>query len=223
MHKVLLTKELNKEQEALAYDYGLDVVEHPFIKVTLEYDTVEPPHADVWILTSSNAARYLSANLADIPRELYPEKVVCIGPATAEHIKNIGRAIEMPSYGTAENVVDLVKSLGARSAVFFSGNLRSNTIPEGLQDELDFTELQVYQTELLDEKLGMSQFEAVAFFSPSGVRGFAQSNELTNQKVIAVGTVTKQAVRDVLGVRAGIPASPSVEDVLFAIKEDLGI
>jgi len=222
MHKVLITKELSKEQEAIAHDYGLEVVQTPFIKVTLEYDTVQLPKADVWIVTSSNAARYLAVHFDSMQRDLHADKIIAIGESTANHLNHLGIPIEMPNYGTAENVVDLVKRLKPNSAVFFSGNLRSNVIPQGLQDELDFYEFQVYQTELLDVDLDMSQFSALAFFSPSGVKGFAQSNHVDGQKVVAVGTTTKQAVQDHLGVRARIAASPNVEDVLFALKEDLG-
>lgn len=221
MHKVLMTKELSKEQKAIAHDYGLEVVEQPFIKITFEYDTVRIPKADAWIVTSSNAARYISSHASELNRENYPDLIVSIGNATSEHIDHLGIPVIQPDYGTAENVVELVKTKGIRSAVFFSGNLRSNVIPNGLKDVLDLTEIRVYTTEILDQKMNMDEFDAVAFFSPSGVRGFAQSNSITNQKVIAIGTTTKKAVQEELGVRAGIPGSTSVEDVLFAIKEDL--
>lgn len=221
MHKVLITKELSKEQRAIAHDYQLDVIEQPFIKVTFTYDTVHIPTADAWILTSANAARYISSHAAEINKDNYPKIIFSIGAATSEHIDHLGIPIEEPDYGTAENVVDLVKSKGLQSAVFFSGNLRGDTIVDGLQDGLQLTEIQVYETELVDKKIDMEPIEAVAFFSPSGVRGFAKSNAITNQKVIAIGTTTKKEVQKLLGVRAGIPGSTSVEDVLFAIKEDL--
>ena len=221
MHKVLITKELTKKQRAIAHDYHLDPIEQSFIKITFSYDAVRIPKVDAWILTSANAARYINTNFSEFSTDHLPKQIVSIGDATSQHIDHLGIPILQPNYGTAENVVELVKQKGIQSAVFFSGNLRGNTIPDGLAKELDFTEIQVYKTELIDQKLPMDTIKGVAFFSPSGVRGFAQSNSITNQTVIAIGTTTKQEVKQVLGVEAGIPGSTSVEDVLFALKQDL--
>lgn len=221
MHNVLITKELTNKQRALANDYGLNVTELPFIKVTFEYDTVEIPFAEAWIVTSSNGAKYIDSHFDDFPVEKRPKVIFAIGPSTAEHIKNLNIPIKMPDYGTAENLADLLLKSDVRSAVLFAGNLRRDVLANQLSEEIDFTEVIVYHTELLDHKLDMTEFDGIAFFSPSGVRAFATSNQIDQHKVIAIGTVTKQAVRDHLGVRGGIPASPKVEDVLFALKEDL--
>ena len=221
MHKVLLTKKLTKEQEALAYEYGLDPVVQNFIKVTLEYDTIIPPKAETWIFTSSNASKYISAHAPDIPKDAWPNQIVSIGESTASHIKHLGIPIYVADYGSADRVVDKVKELKSKSAVFFSGNLRRNVIPEALKDEIDFYEFQVYQTELIDVPLDLSEIEGIAFFSPSSVKAFAMSNTIGNQKLVAMGTTTKQAVMDTFGKRPGIAASPKIEDVLFALKDEL--
>lgn len=218
MHKVLITKELSNRDEATAVDYGLDVVEQPFIKIIFEYDAVEVPPAEAWIVTSANASKYIDAHYEEFVNK--PKVIYAIGESTAQPLQNLPINIKMPSYGLADNVKDLVLKDDIQSAVFFSGNLRGDVIPS-LAEEIDLVERVVYKTELLDIPLNMDEFEGVAFFSPSGVKAFAQSNKITNQKVVAIGTTTKQAVRDILGVEAGIPATTKVEDVLFALKEDI--
>ncbi len=221
MHKVLLTKKITKEQEALAHDYGLDPLVQNFIKVTLEYETIVPPKAETWIFTSSNASKYISAHAPDIPKDVWPNQIVAIGKSTGSHLTHLGLPIHVPDYGSADQVVELVKQLKSKSAVFFSGNLRRNVIPEGLKDRIEFYEFQVYQTELVDVPLDLSEVEGIAFFSPSGVKAFAISNQVSNQKLVAMGTTTKQAVMNEFGIRPGISATPRVEDVLFALKEEL--
>lgn len=223
MRNVLITKELNNKQRALASDYGLKVTELPFIKIKFEYDTVDIPFAEAWIVTSANGAKYIDSHFDEFPKEKRPKVIFAIGESTAEHIKNLNIPIEMPNYGTAENVAELVLKSGVESAVLFTGNLRRNVLPNALKDKIEFTEFFVYETELLNHQLDMEEFDGIAFFSPSGVRAFIQSNQINNHKVIAIGTVTRQAVQEHLGVRAGIPATPKVEDVLFALKEDLSL
>lgn len=222
MHKVLLTKKLNKEQESLAYEYGLDPVVQNFIKVTLEYETIIPPKAETWIFTSSNASKYISAHAPDIPKDAWPNQIVTIGEGTASHLRHLGLPIHVADFGSADKVVEKVKELKSKSAVFFSGNLRRNVIPDALKEEIEFYEFQVYQTELIDVPLDLSGILAIAFFSPSGVKAFALSNTVGNQKLVAMGSTTKKAVLDEFGLRAGIAASPKIEDVLFALKEELG-
>lgn len=221
MHNVLITKELNNKQRALASDYDLKITELPFIKIKFEYDTVDIPFAEAWIVTSVNGAKYIDSHFDEFPKEKRPKIIFAIGESTAEHIKNLNIPIEMPKYGTAKNVAELVLASGIQSVVLFTGNLRSDVLPSALKNELEFTEFFVYETELLNHKIEMANFEGIAFFSPSGVKAFAQTNQIDNQKIIAIGTVTRQAVQKHLGVRAGIPATPKVEDVLFALKEDL--
>lgn len=223
MHNVLITKELNNKQRALASDYGLKVTELPFIKIKFEYDTVEVPFAEAWIVTSVNGAKYIDAHFDDFPKEKLPKVIFAIGESTAERIKNLNIPIEMPKYGTAENVAELVLASGVQSAVLFTGNLRRNILPDTLKDEIEFTEFFVYETELLNHQLDMEDFDGIAFFSPSGVKAFTQANQINGHKIIAIGTVTRQAVQEHLNVRAGIPATPKVEDVLFALKEDLNL
>jgi len=221
MHKVLITKKLTKEQEAIAHDYGLEPIVQNFIKVTLEYDTIVPPKVETWIFTSSNASKYISAHAPDIPKDLWPNQIVAIGKGTASHISHLGLPVHIPDYGSAISVVEQVKELNTNSAVFFSGNLRRNVIPDALEETMDFHEFQVYQTELIDVPVDLTGVEAIAFFSPSGVKAFAISNTIKNQKLVAMGSTTKQAVIDAFGIRPGISATPKVEDVLFALKEEV--
>ncbi len=221
MHKVLITKKLNRSQQALALDYNLDVVEESFVKITYEYDTIVPPKAEAWILTSSNAANYISSHFEEFPASVLPQTIYCIGSSTAQPINHLGIAIKMPSYATADNLADLVLEDAVQTAIFFSGNLRKDTIMNRLSSLITCTEIQVYQTELLEKTVDLSDMEAVAFFSPSGVQAFSKQNSITTQKVVAIGSATKQAVREYLQVEAGIATHASVEDVLFALKDEL--
>ncbi len=221
MQKVLVTKRLNPDQEALAVDYGLQVIEDVFIKVIYEYDTIIPKPAQAWIVTSAHAANYLAVHFEDFPETVLPQTIFAVGKSTAEEIGHLGIPIQSPDYATADNLAELILKENIQSAVFFKGNLSKDVIPNRLQGQVDLQQIQVYETELLPHKVDLDQIQGVAFFSPSAVQAFAQDNRITDQIVVAIGSTTRQAVRDFLGVSAGIPAHASVEDVLFALKEDL--
>ncbi len=84
---------------------------------------------------------------------------------------NGDKVIKMTEY--ASELADyLVKNHKNDSFHFFCGNIRSDEIPSKLKENnIPFEEIEVYKTTLNPKKFE-SQFDAVLFFSPSGVRVF---------------------------------------------------
>ena len=87
-------------------------------------------------------------------------------------------------------VIDLVKNHKNDSFQFFCGNIRSDEIPSKLKENnINFKEAEVYKTTLNPKKFER-QFDAVLFFSPSGVRSFVSENKINNSKAICIGNTT---------------------------------
>ena len=84
----------------------------------------------------------------------------------------------------------LAKNYKNDSFQFFCGNIRSDEIPSKLiENDIIFEEIEVYKTTLNPKKFER-QFDAVLFFSPSGVRSFVSENKMNNSKAICIGTTT---------------------------------
>lgn len=218
MHKVLITKSLTNKQRAIAHDYQLEVDEVPFIKTTYNYECPIVKPAQAWVVSSIHAAKFIATHYDEF--DYFPEVIYAIGASTASHLDHLQIKIKTPSYASALRLVQLIEKDSIQSAIFFCGNLRKDSIPNALR-ELDYQEIQVYKTDFLTPKINMNNYKGVAFFSPSGVQAFSKFNTIKDQVVVAIGTTTKQAVQEFLDTKARIPAAATVEDVLFALKQDV--
>ena len=82
----------------------------------------------------------------------------------------------------------------AFSFTFFCGNLRRDVLPDFFKEnKIKFEEIQVYQNKLTPHKI-TEPFDAVLFFSPSGVMSFLEENQLGNQVCFCIGTTTAEAL-----------------------------
>ena len=72
---------------------------------------------------------------------------------------------------------------------FFCGNLRRDELPTALKAaDIPFEELVVYTTEELKKTVQAEQYDAICFFSPSGVKSFASANSFPpHVHYIAIG------------------------------------
>ena len=83
---------------------------------------------------------------------------------------------------------------------FFCGNIRSDEIPSKLKENnIAFEEIEVYKTTLNPKKFER-QFDAILFFSPSGVRSYCEErSNLTNDEAtfVCIGTTTASEAKKI--------------------------
>ncbi len=211
MPQVLATKKLKEEQRSLLLNAGISVVEYNAIKI--EFIPFEVPATiENAIFTSQNAVN------AVMDFELGVRSCFCVGEKTKELlIENGFSEIKMTEY--ASELADyLVKNHKNETFHFFCGNIRSDEIPSKLKENnIVFEEIEVYKTTLIPKKFER-EFDAVLFFSPSGVRSFFSENNIAIGKAICIGKTTaseaKKYTENVL-----IANSTTVESVIAkAIK-----
>ena len=163
MKSVLSTKKLSPSQRELLINAGVSLVEYNAIKIEfVPFEVSE--NIDNAIFTSQNAVKaVMSYGLGD--RSCFCEYASELGDYLAKNYKN-------------------------DSFQFFCGNIRSDEIPSKLiENDIIFEEIEVYKTTLNPKKFER-QFDAVLFFSPSGVRSFVSENKMNNSKAICIGTTT---------------------------------
>ena len=75
----------------------------------------------------------------------------------------------------------------------------------------------LYNTKILYPEIH-EKYEAVFFFSPSGVRSFAKFNSLENLKIFSIGQTTEKELRKFTQNKIFTSKESNLEDLLTIIK-----
>ena len=183
MPTVLSTKKLTEKQKELLQNAGVSLVEYNAIHIDFVSFKV-PSIIENAIFTSQNAVKAIQDSRTKI------QDCFCVGKKTKLLLQESGlNVIKMTEY--ASELADyLVKNHKNDSFHFFCGNIRSDEIPSKLKENnITFEEIEVYKTTLNPKKFER-QFDAVLFFSPSGVRSFVSENKINTSEAICIGTTT---------------------------------
>lgn len=183
MNAILSTKRLKENQRALLLNAGVSLVEYDAIKIDFVPFEV-PAIIENAIFTSQNGVN------AVMSYELGVMNCFCVGENTKSLLEQRGfNVIKMTEY--ASELADyLVKNHKNKCFHFFCGNIRSEEIPSKLKEnKIAFKEIEVYKTTLNPKKFER-QFDAILFFSPSGVRSYCEKNKIDKCTAFCIGTTT---------------------------------
>lgn len=206
MKSVLSTKKLSLSQTELLLNAGLSLVQYDAIKI--EFLPFEVPlEVKNAIITSQNAVRSI------LNSEFKIQNCFCVGQKTKALLEENGfRVIQMAEYA-AELADYLVKNHQNDSFHFFCGNIRSDEIPARLKENnIALREIEVYKTTLNPKKFER-QFDAILFFSPSGVKSFVAENTLGRSLTVCIGTTTASEAKKHTE-KVAIANATSVESVI---------
>ncbi|WGF93667.1 uroporphyrinogen-III synthase [Aequorivita marisscotiae] len=191
MKSVLSTKKLSLSQRELLLNASVSLVEYNAIKIQFEVFEI-PPKIKNAIFTSQNGVHSFFEN----NRSSEIKNCFCVGEKTKLLLEKNGlKVIKMTEYA-ADLASYLVENHKDDTFHFFCGNIRSEEIPSKLKENnVSFQEIVAYKTTLNPIKINR-QFNAVLFFSPSGVRSFFLENKLTNGTAVCIGTTTASEARE---------------------------
>ncbi|MCD2424698.1 uroporphyrinogen-III synthase [Niabella pedocola] len=171
------------------------------------------------IFTSANAVKAVAAALTDRP--LWT--VFCIEAATRKKVQELFPGTKIRA--SAPNGAQLVKQIIEQApdqVVFFCGNLRLNTIPDGLkQHAIPCREKVVYETIKTPVAINR-QYDGILFYSPSGVESFFSLNEISPAtKAFSIGPSTTAALKKYTSnIEEAI--QPDVEQMIGMIANSRG-
>lgn len=191
---ILSTKKLLVNQRSLLVNSGISFVEFDAIKI--EFTNFEAPETiENAIITSQNAVLSIQ-NKYPKNKGISIQNCFCVGEKTKLLLEDFGyNVVKMTEY--ASELSDyLVKNHQNDSFHFFCGNIRSDEIPLKLKENnIPFEEIVVYKTTLNPKKFER-EFDAIMFFSPSGVRSYFEVNNSADQTVsVCIGTTTASEAR----------------------------
>ncbi|MGY5353226.1 uroporphyrinogen-III synthase [Wenyingzhuangia sp. IMCC45533] len=219
--KILSTKKLTETQLNLLQ--GFEVDEVPMIKISYGSNF----KVDEWV---SNAI-FTSANSVKSVFEIHQnntdwfDRVYCVGNKTQYLLEKQGLKVDF----VANNGVELAEFLAhhfsskaeeLKQVNWFCGNLRNEELPTILAENgIMVTKYLVYQTELISRKLE-KKYDAILFYSPSGIKSYIKENKVTEVPVICIGVTTAtEAINHFKNVF--IAEDTSVESVIKKAMEVL--
>lgn len=185
--KLLSTKKLSTEYREKLLTAGFYVEEKEFISILSQPVNFIPSDQNI-ILTSLNALRSL---LHQFPKEDFEKcSFFVVGNQTQAELLSLGLAVaEIESY--SEQLANkIVSNHLASRFVYFSGNLRRDTLPKLLiENGIVVEEQTTYQTVLNPVKINQ-KFDGILFFSPSGVSSFLTNIALGDEICFCIGNTT---------------------------------
>ena len=191
MQTILSTKKLTPSQKNLILGAGFSVVEYDAIKIeALEFEI--PQHLENLIFTSKNGV-YAFSDRNRISSE--KTNCFCVGSKTEALLIKKGFNVIKTAQNAQELAAHITKEHKNEHFSFFCGTNRRDELPQLLNEKkVSLEEIEVYNT-VLNEKSFQQKFDAILFFSPSGVQSFTAQNSLKNTLAVCIGSTTASEVK----------------------------
>lgn len=197
-----------------------EIDEIPFIEIqnidSLELkqkiSTLEQQQLNV-IFTSASAVSAVEKYLTKTPEW----KVFCIGYKTKRAVEAVfgKKSIILEADYGSELADDIIALNSIEKAVFFSGNIRGETLPLKLKRAgTPVQEYVVYNTLEIPRKLSV-QYDGILFFSPSAVRSYFASNTIDQStELFAIGKTTAKEIENKVSNSVFIAEKPDTNTLI---------
>lgn len=220
--KILFTKILDpvKITEKLGKDYSFDCCKVISIKPL----PVEP--FDI----SGKSLIFSSVNAVDCffndhfsPSEdvlsLKFNKIYAVGQLTKKRIRKYGFGTFKVTKDAQELLEFIITNSQREKFLHFCGNLSLDLLSRRLPlQNISYKKVILYETELLYPKI-RGNYDTVCFFSPSGVRSFAQLNSLEGIRIISIGDTTTEELVKHTDNKPITSSKKNLDDMLSIIKK----
>ncbi|KAB2879264.1 uroporphyrinogen-III synthase [bacterium] len=219
--RILVTRPADQSNEiiSLLQHAGAEVVLFPTISINPAEDWTACDDAldnlDLWdalIFTSANGVRFFVEHVKEVFPHLIQKLQNCTAYAVGEKTMAVADSFGLPAlcFNQAQNAEVLAEELARRvkgKILFPCGNLTGDTVKVRLSDVgVGVTQVVVYQTlpykpdntDQVIKELKNKHINAIAFFSPSGIKHFLDlipQSYVEGCAIAAIGTTTAAAAR----------------------------
>lgn len=217
--KILSTKILTDIQRELLASYEVEEVSMIDISFGEGFKITEKIENAVF--TSANSVRSvfkIHQNKANWFKTVY-----CVGTKTQSLLEKYGIKVAVVANNAAELAQVLAHKFSEETHLlkeisWFCGNLKNDDLPSIMAENgVLVTEYKVYTTTLVPQKIN-KPFDAILFYSPSGIKSYLQKNKATLAPVICIGVTTAtEALNSFEEVY--IADETTVESVIAKVKE----
>ncbi|WP_027383130.1 uroporphyrinogen-III synthase [Epilithonimonas caeni] len=226
--KILFTKSLDREKVSeklgtvtlsgveVSVDF-VEVINTEFIKTKafgLKNNSL--------IFTSVNGVKAFFEN-GFSPNENFTEpknynKIYVVGSQTKKEL----RQHHFGTFKLCKNANELSNFVTENSVnekfLHFCGDIAIDILDEKLPlQNISYKKIPVYKTDLLYPKID-EKYQAIVFFSPSGVRSFAKFNNLENMKIFSIGKTTTSEIEKLTNNKIITSSKNTLDDLLNLVK-----
>ena len=125
------------------------------------------------------------------PKTLF-KKIYCVGENTKSLIERYGQKVNKMCHNSSELSNHILKHSSKEKFLFCRGNIQNHSFTNFFkQKNIDLNELVVYMNKSNSKKF-KEKFEAIMFFSPSGIKSFLEKNSLGNSICVCIGQTTAE-------------------------------
>jgi len=209
--RILSTKILNKDEISQLDLLGYVVEQWNFIKIKEKKFSIKI-NEEILIFSSQNAVNsFFSQN-----QNVKPRNCICVGEKTKERLEKKKQNVINFFMSSKDMVKYLEKNLLDKKFIFFTGNQRMNNIENFFDNQNDnFRVVEVYKS-YCNSKF-FENFDIVLFFSPSGVRCFAEFNSFENLECFAIGESTANELTNYTK-HIHIAKKPTISNLIDTVK-----
>lgn len=223
MPEILFTKQLDRKKvsEKLGSGFAYDFVDmiHIFHVKSEPFDLKNKS----LIFSSVNGVKSFFENgfqpNEDFTADNY-NKVYAVGRKTKEELRRNGFGTFKVTRHASELSEFIIQDASREKFLHFCGNLALDILDRKLPlQNIYYKKLPVYRTELLYPEI-KKNYDAVAFFSPSGVRSFAKNNSFEGKKIFSIGYTTERELRKHSVDNIITSKESNLDDLLDLIKKE---
>ena len=217
--RLLSTKILSQDFRDRLLMHQFSLVELAFIKISFIENSKIDPTFDRLIFTSQNAVHAVLSSPKTL-KMIEGKTAYCVGNKTAAILVENNLKVAKIAQNSSELAHFLTKNHQNEAFSYFCGKLRTNDLEEILPAHgMDIQPIEVYATHLQNHAV-KSHFDGILFFSPSGVRGYAQSNGFENTHSFCLGNSTAKEVA-LHTSQYTVSKEPSKSQLLLLLKNHI--
>lgn len=223
--KILFTKKIPAEQlsELLERGVAVEIIE------VIQIETVKTDNFDFenksLIFSSVNSAQAFLKNGFKIEKNQsgnQKNRIYCVGEKAADFLqKKFNVQIEYIAPNAADLSDFIINKHSNKEFLHFCGDLALDILEEKLtENNIQYQKAVVYKTVLLFPKIE-ENYQAVVFFSPSGVRSFAKHNSMEDFLLFSIGETTSAELRKYTENTIFTSRKNTLQDVVQLIKKNI--
>ena len=214
--KILFTKTNIEHEVSEILGTNFDCGFHDFIRTDTLKTTPFSLDDFALIFTSSNAVKSFFEN----GFQPLQNKIYVVGEKTKQEVSNFGFETE-ETFKNIHFLADFLKgNCQKESLLHFCGNLSLDILEHAFADsKISYRKITVYETKLLEPKIS-ENYEALVFFSPSGVRSFAAHNSLEKKMLFSIGKTTESELKNFTKNKIYTSEENSLRDLIQIIKHE---
>ena len=189
MKTILSTRKLSTSQRDLILGRGHSVIDYSAIQITpLDFQVQD--QIDNVIFTSVNAVTiFFEKKLEKV--EL--GEIFCVGDKTEQKLAKYGQKVTKKANNSTELGQYLSKNYQNQEFWYFCSEQRMDHLPDLLKSSKNrLIEVKIYEIDPILQHFDQI-FDAILFFSPSGVNSFFEVNKGVESALICIGDTTAKA------------------------------